>query len=175
MRARQHALRPATLSRRKNSRAPIILRTFSLNCSWSGAFLLNMEEHRKYLADRLLSDEQPVSSCPAALRWLPDPSIDTSQITYRLLSRALDVHVNTAKEFVTLCSACRRTILTKTFTECSMTSSTIRTASRRTPSTLPTSSMDRRKLRPRSRTAMSKWGAHNLSKTPSQILSSQTP
>ncbi|KAH8172584.1 DNA polymerase subunit cdc27 domain-containing protein [Sarocladium implicatum] len=39
-----------------------------------------MEEHRKYLADRLLSDEQP--------------------ITYRLLSRALDVHVNTAKEML---------------------------------------------------------------------------
>ncbi|KAK0388762.1 hypothetical protein NLU13_5005 [Sarocladium strictum] len=39
-----------------------------------------MEEHRKFLADRLLSDEQP--------------------ITYRLLSRALDVHVNTAKEML---------------------------------------------------------------------------
>ncbi|KAM0238948.1 hypothetical protein ACHAP5_008454 [Fusarium lateritium] len=39
-----------------------------------------MDEHKKYLADRLLSEERP--------------------ITYRLLSRALDVHVNTAKEML---------------------------------------------------------------------------
>ncbi|KAF4462422.1 DNA polymerase delta subunit 3 [Fusarium albosuccineum] len=39
-----------------------------------------MDEHKKFLADRLLSEEQP--------------------ITYRLLSRALDVHVNTAKEML---------------------------------------------------------------------------
>ncbi|KAM5354331.1 hypothetical protein ACJ41O_000980 [Fusarium nematophilum] len=39
-----------------------------------------MEEHIKFLTDRLLSDERP--------------------ITYRLLSRALDVHVNTAKEML---------------------------------------------------------------------------
>ncbi|KAF5615939.1 DNA polymerase delta subunit 3 [Fusarium tjaetaba] len=39
-----------------------------------------MDEHKKYLADRLLSEEQP--------------------ITYRVLSRALDVHVNTAKEML---------------------------------------------------------------------------
>ncbi|KAF4447719.1 DNA polymerase delta subunit 3 [Fusarium austroafricanum] len=39
-----------------------------------------MDEHKKFLADRLLSDERP--------------------ITYRLLSRALDVHVNTAKEML---------------------------------------------------------------------------
>ncbi|KAI9163767.1 DNA polymerase delta subunit 3 [Paramyrothecium foliicola] len=39
-----------------------------------------MDEHKKYLADRLLSEEQPV--------------------TYRLLSRALNVHVNTAKEML---------------------------------------------------------------------------
>ncbi|KAH7327853.1 DNA polymerase subunit Cdc27 [Stachybotrys elegans] len=37
-----------------------------------------MDEYKKYLADRLLSEEQP--------------------ITYRLLSRALNIHVNTAKE-----------------------------------------------------------------------------
>ncbi|KAF4952670.1 hypothetical protein FGADI_6560 [Fusarium gaditjirri] len=39
-----------------------------------------MDEHKKFLADRLLSEEQP--------------------ITYRVLSRALDVHVNTAKEML---------------------------------------------------------------------------
>ncbi|KAL2683041.1 hypothetical protein Neosp_007504 [[Neocosmospora] mangrovei] len=39
-----------------------------------------MDEHRKFLADRLLSEERP--------------------ITYRVLSRALDVHVNTAKEML---------------------------------------------------------------------------
>ncbi|KAM0401554.1 hypothetical protein ACHAQC_002245 [Fusarium culmorum] len=39
-----------------------------------------MDEHKKFLADRLLSEERP--------------------ITYRLLSRALDVHVNTAKEML---------------------------------------------------------------------------
>ncbi|KAF5560992.1 DNA polymerase delta subunit 3 [Fusarium napiforme] len=39
-----------------------------------------MDEHKKYLADRLLSEEQP--------------------ITYRVLSRVLDVHVNTAKEML---------------------------------------------------------------------------
>ncbi|KAF5661832.1 dna polymerase delta subunit 3 [Fusarium heterosporum] len=39
-----------------------------------------MDEHKKFLADRLLSKERP--------------------ITYRLLSRALDVHVNTAKEML---------------------------------------------------------------------------
>ncbi|CEJ95147.1 hypothetical protein VHEMI10645 [[Torrubiella] hemipterigena] len=39
-----------------------------------------MEEHTKFLAERLLSEERP--------------------ITYRLLSRALDVHVNTAKEML---------------------------------------------------------------------------
>ncbi|CAM1511063.1 Fc.00g085760.m01.CDS01 [Cosmosporella sp. VM-42] len=39
-----------------------------------------MDEHKKFLADRLLSEERPV--------------------TYRLLSRALDVHVNTAKEML---------------------------------------------------------------------------
>ncbi|EGU85194.1 hypothetical protein FOXB_04309 [Fusarium oxysporum f. sp. conglutinans Fo5176] len=38
-----------------------------------------MDEHKKFLADRLLSEEQP--------------------ITYRVLSRALDVHVNTAKDY----------------------------------------------------------------------------
>ncbi|KAI6782724.1 uncharacterized protein J7T54_000867 [Emericellopsis cladophorae] len=39
-----------------------------------------MEEYKKHLADRLLSEEKP--------------------ITYRLLSRALNVHVNTAKEML---------------------------------------------------------------------------
>ncbi|VUC20159.1 unnamed protein product [Clonostachys rosea] len=39
-----------------------------------------MDEYKKFLADRLLSDEQP--------------------ITYRLLSRALGIHVNTAKEML---------------------------------------------------------------------------
>ncbi|UPL03293.1 hypothetical protein LCI18_014227 [Fusarium solani-melongenae] len=39
-----------------------------------------MDEHRKFLADRLLSEELP--------------------ITYRVLSRALAVHVNTAKEML---------------------------------------------------------------------------
>ncbi|KAF4506997.1 hypothetical protein G6O67_005677 [Ophiocordyceps sinensis] len=39
-----------------------------------------MDEHKKFLADRLLSEERP--------------------ITYRLLSRALDVHVNTAKRML---------------------------------------------------------------------------
>ncbi|KAF5026308.1 hypothetical protein F66182_1600 [Fusarium sp. NRRL 66182] len=39
-----------------------------------------MDEYKKYLADRLLSEERP--------------------ITYRVLSRALDVHVNTAKEML---------------------------------------------------------------------------
>jgi len=39
-----------------------------------------MDEHRKFLADHLLSEEQPIS--------------------YRLLSRKLDVHVNTAKEML---------------------------------------------------------------------------
>ncbi|KAH6952586.1 DNA polymerase subunit Cdc27 [Fusarium avenaceum] len=39
-----------------------------------------MDEHKRFLADRLLSEERP--------------------ITYRLLSRALDVHVNTAKEML---------------------------------------------------------------------------
>ncbi|KAF7542767.1 hypothetical protein G7Z17_g11295 [Cylindrodendrum hubeiense] len=39
-----------------------------------------MDEHKKFLSDRLLSEERP--------------------ITYRLLSRALDVHVNTAKEML---------------------------------------------------------------------------
>ncbi|PHH92389.1 hypothetical protein CDD83_7570 [Cordyceps sp. RAO-2017] len=39
-----------------------------------------MDEHQKFLADRLLSDEQP--------------------ITYRALSRVLDVHVNTAKRIL---------------------------------------------------------------------------
>ncbi|CEI62899.1 hypothetical protein FVEN_g531 [Fusarium venenatum] len=39
-----------------------------------------MEEYRKFLADRLLSEERP--------------------ITYRLLSRTLEVHVNTAKEML---------------------------------------------------------------------------
>ncbi|KAI9901451.1 hypothetical protein N3K66_003268 [Trichothecium roseum] len=39
-----------------------------------------MDDHKKFLADRLLSEEQPV--------------------TYRLLSRALDVHVNVAKQLL---------------------------------------------------------------------------
>ncbi|KAM0418574.1 hypothetical protein ACHAPT_012473 [Fusarium lateritium] len=39
-----------------------------------------MDEHKKFLADHLLSEERPV--------------------TYRVLSRALDVHVNTAKEML---------------------------------------------------------------------------
>ncbi|PNY23496.1 Uncharacterized protein TCAP_06562 [Tolypocladium capitatum] len=39
-----------------------------------------MDEHQKFLADRLLSEERP--------------------ITYRLLSRALDLHVNTAKRML---------------------------------------------------------------------------
>ncbi|KAJ6443127.1 DNA polymerase subunit Cdc27 [Purpureocillium lavendulum] len=39
-----------------------------------------MDEHKKFLADRLLSEERP--------------------ITYRLLSRALSVHVNTAKSML---------------------------------------------------------------------------
>ncbi|KAF7560234.1 hypothetical protein G7046_g3904 [Stylonectria norvegica] len=39
-----------------------------------------MDEHKKFLADRLLSEERP--------------------ITFRLLSRALDVHVNTAKQML---------------------------------------------------------------------------
>ncbi|OAA70837.1 DNA polymerase subunit Cdc27 [Akanthomyces lecanii RCEF 1005] len=39
-----------------------------------------MDEHKKFLADRILSEERP--------------------ITYRILSRALDVNVNTAKEML---------------------------------------------------------------------------
>lgn len=60
-----------------------------------------MEEHKKFLADRLLSEERPVRRSPHC--YWRDEELATSnrlQITYRLLSRALDVHVNTAKECV---------------------------------------------------------------------------
>ncbi|KAK7417053.1 CDC27 protein [Neonectria punicea] len=56
-----------------------------------------MDEHKKFLSDRLLSEERPVR---IPKNRLPDPELIRLQITYRLLSRALDVHVNTAKEML---------------------------------------------------------------------------
>lgn len=58
-----------------------------------------MEEHKKYLADRLLSEERPVSIYMRRTRFPSSAAGAYSrQITYRLVSRALNVHVNTAKE-----------------------------------------------------------------------------
>ena len=54
-----------------------------------------MDEYKKYLADRLLSEEQPVSIVRS---YYLNTKAKLVQVTYRLLSRALDVHVNTAKE-----------------------------------------------------------------------------
>ncbi|KAK7431389.1 CDC27 protein [Neonectria magnoliae] len=56
-----------------------------------------MDEHKKFLSDRLLSEERPVRT--PNNRPL-DSELIQLQITYRLLSRALDVHVNTAKEML---------------------------------------------------------------------------
>lgn len=55
-----------------------------------------MEAYRKYLAENVLSEEKVVSPRPHIL--LIHILTDTRQVTYRLLSRALHVHPNTAKQ-----------------------------------------------------------------------------
>lgn len=59
-----------------------------------------MDEHRRYLAENIISGEkvvwsQATPSSPTGLDKLTD-----SQITYRFLSRVLKVHVNTAKQML---------------------------------------------------------------------------
>lgn len=51
------------------------------------------ESYKEYLATRVLTENQPVSMFDMDFALA-----DSSQITYRLLSRALNVNVNIAKQ-----------------------------------------------------------------------------
>lgn len=54
------------------------------------------ESYKEYLAARVISENRPV--CFRLQHWASDAH--SSQVTYRLLSRALKVHVNVAKQYV---------------------------------------------------------------------------
>ena len=56
-----------------------------------------MEDYKKFLAEQILTEDKVV--CVT----FPSPEIPTltrGQVSYRLLSRAMKVHVNTAKQYV---------------------------------------------------------------------------
>lgn len=55
-------------------------------------------EYKKYLATEILNEERTVSLNKSLKRQ--DKVLILFQITYRLLSRAMKVHVNVAKEWV---------------------------------------------------------------------------